>query len=405
MRERPRSEIAILGGIAVAILIPLAPGLRFGDVRSLATFGAFIFLAGLFDVELVGGRTVSLALAPALGYALLRSDPIPGLSEIAFLLLAASLATAGARAVIRRSIDVADMLSTLLLVVGAGAVYRLVHEAAATAALFDTPAMSATSGLAAVLAAVLAFEAGVEAIRGAGRIGVRAWAGGLRATAPLQVAITSVGALLALSYPLGTLALPLFVAPLAATQFAFRQFASIRKTYVQTISALARVPEMAGYTNPGHSRLVAKLSMEIARELGLPEGEIAEIEYAALLHDIGRVALPDPEDRNEDSTYRLELAVVGAGIVEETGYFPRVAQMIRDQNEPYRRRGEDVNRELAMGTKIIKVASAYDDLTRPAGVGRTPWDAIEKLHIGMAYDYDPAVIQALTRVLEKRNVL
>jgi putative nucleotidyltransferase with HDIG domain len=212
-----------------------------------------------------------------------------------------------------------------------------------------------------------------------------------------------VGALLAIAYPpLKEWSFPLFLAPLAATQFAFRQFASIRKTYLQTIGALSRVPEMAGYTQPGHSRRVAQLAVEIAQELGVAQPDIDEIEYAALLHDIGRVSIPDPADAQDAS--KLELALTGAGIVRETGHFPKVAEMIEHQYQPYRRRGEDANPSLSIGAKIIKVCSAFDDLTRPGGtLGLSTWDVLEKLHLGMAYEYDPAVIQALTRVLEKRG--
>jgi len=132
------------------------------------------------------------------------------------------------------------------------------------------------------------------------------------------------------------------------------------------------------------------------------QAEIDEIEYAALLHDIGRVSIPDPQDAQDAS--KLELALTGAGIVRETGHFPRVAEMIEHQYEPYRRRGEDANPELSMGAKIIKVCSAFDDMTRPgATLGLSTWDVLERLHLGMAYEYDPGVIQALTRVLEKRG--
>jgi len=146
------------------------------------------------------------------------------------------------------------------------------------------------------------------------------------------------------------------------------------------------------------------MSVEIAMELGAGDPQLQEIEYGALLHDIGRISLPDPEE-TPANTAALELALVGAEIVEKTGHFPRVADMVRHQNEPYRRRGEDANRELPAGAKIIKVASAYDDLTEPAGPRRTAWDALERLHLGMAYEFDPKVIQALTRVLEQRGLI
>jgi putative nucleotidyltransferase with HDIG domain len=261
-------------------------------------------------------------------------------------------------------------------------------------------------GLLAMLLVVVLIETTLSAFRQVDRNPVPlkpVFVGQVRSTGALHLSILSVGALLAIAYPpLREWSFPLFLAPLAATQFAFRQFASIRKTYLQTIGALSRVPEMAGYTQPGHSKRVAQLAVEIAAELGVQQQDIDEIEYAALLHDIGRVSIPDPADAQDAS--KLELALTGAGIVRETGHFPHVADMIERQYEPYRRRGEDANPDLNLGAKIIKVCSAFDDLTRPGpSLGLSTWDVLERLHLGMAYEYDPQVIQALTRVLEKRG--
>jgi putative nucleotidyltransferase with HDIG domain len=270
------------------------------------------------------------------------------------------------------------------------------------------PSELSAFGLLATLVVVVGVELGLEAagdVLTYARPGLRAVRDEARAVGPLVLSSVSVGALLALAYPaFDQWTLPLFLAPLAATQFSFRQVATIRRNYIQTIGALSKVPEMAGYTVRGHSSRVAALAVEIATEIGVGDTEIHEIEYAALLHDIGRVSLPDPEEATR-GTASLELALVGAEIVENTGHFPRVAQMVGRQHEAYRRRGEDTNDTLPIGSKIIKVASAFDDLTEPGGPGRTSWDALERLHLGMAYEYDPRVIQALTRVLERRGNL
>jgi len=300
------------------------------------------------------------------------------------------------------------MLATrLLVVVAAAGVYRGVAGLAPERWTFSSSHMSVV-GLAAVLVTVVALDTALHAFLGAEGQHLppmQSLRDQFRATGPLLISTVSVGVLLALAYPaLHAWTLPLFLAPLAATQYSFKQVASMRTNYLQTVRALSKVPEMAGYTVRGHSSRVAKLSVEIAIEVGIGDPELHEIEYAALLHDIGRISLPDPEEAAM-STSALELALVGGEIVEKTGHFPRVAEMVRHQNEPYRRRGEDTNRELTDGAKIIRVASAYDDLTEPGGPGRTAWDALERLHLGMAYDYDPKVIQSLTRVLEKRGLI
>jgi putative nucleotidyltransferase with HDIG domain len=422
------AALAVAGSVAVAIISG-----HFAHSTDLKIFGAFALLVAaseMFEVTLPNDVPFTLGIAPALGYALLGSIGRVGahrhtLDEVLLVFAVGVVVASFMRASIRKSLPLADSSVHLLALAGGAAVY----QAFATylpklKPIFDTCSIKpcdgvfnhagrvdgftdlSVPGLLAMLAVVLLIEASLNAFRKVDRDRIPiapVFIGGVRSTAALHLSILSVGALLAIAYPpLREWSFPLFLAPLAATQFAFRQFASIRKTYLQTIRALSRVPEMAGYTQEGHSRRVAELCVEIARELGVEEQEINEIEYAALLHDIGRVSMPDPGEALGTSS--LELALTGAGIVRETGHFPRVADMIEHQYEPYRRRGEDTNRVLPLGGKIIKVASAYDDLTHPGtSVGLSTWDVLEKLHLGMAYEFDPNIIQALTRVLEKRG--
>jgi putative nucleotidyltransferase with HDIG domain len=390
---------------------------------TLFAFVMFVAIGELLEVNLPWGSLVTMGLAPAVGFMLEQdcvtrvagiADPshnpsaacsaAHGPAEVAAVFIVGAMIAVAVRKIRRKDLRLGSIGVQTLTVVLASIVYVSLSNIDR----FDAfgPANISYLGIIGVFVATIAADALIPSLAHAVTEKLPLLPqlrGRLRASAALQVASVSVGALLALAHPtLGTWAFPLFLVPLVATQFSFRQFASIRKTYLQTIRALAKVPEMAGYTQPGHSARVAEVAVEIAHELGIEQSKVEEIQYAALLHDIGRVSLPDPETAN-DSTYRLELAVVGAAIVEQTGYLPGVASIIRQQHEPYRRRGEDQNRELDVGAKIIKVASAYDDLTYPQGAGRTSWDALEHLHFNMAYEFDPAVIQGLTKVLEKRG--
>ena len=446
MARKPLSSDYVIGGGAIAALAVaiglFATSTVVRDTSELRIFGAFALLVAaseMFEVTLPNDRQFSLGIAPALGFALLgpilpiaRHRPMP---EI-LVMFALGLAVATAmRVSMKKPLQLVDLSIHFIAVAGGAAVYQGFASIAAkagshpatsfifntcvkkpcewamfrpdgTRAPFDRFTDLSIFGLVAMLMVVVLIETVLNAYRQVERNPVPVlpiFKDQIRSTGALHLSILSVGSLLAIAYPpLGSWSFPLFLAPLAATQFAFRQFASIRKTYLQTIGALSRVPEMAGYTQPGHSKRVAQLAKEIAQELGVTQAEIDEIEYAALLHDIGRVSIPDPQDAQDAS--KLELALTGAGIVRETGHFPRVAEMIEQQYEPYRRRGEDANPTLSMGAKIIKVCSAFDDMTRPgATLGLSTWDVLERLHLGMAYEYDPAVIQALTRVLEKRG--
>ncbi len=385
-------------------------GLREGwatpSLRTAIAFIAFVAIGDLLEIPLERRSVFSLGLAPALAFALLSG---PHLGEVTVVFLAGNVIAVLVRLARGHDLRLPETAARTLVVLAAGGIYRaVIGNAPGILAFGPENNLMSGVGLIAVLFTVVlldvAFESALmlaeEALDPA-----RVVRDQLRATGTLLLSTVSVGALLALAYPaLEEWTLPLFLAPLAATQFSFKQVASIRKNYLQTIRALSKVPEMAGYTVRGHSSRVARLSVEIAKELGLGDPMLHEIEYAALLHDIGRISLPDPEEA-APSTSRLELAEVGSGIVENTGHFPQVAVMVRQQHEPYRRRGEDANPNLTQGAKVVKVASAFDDLTEPGGPGRTAWDALERLHLGMAYDYDPAVIQALTRVLEMRGAI
>lgn len=424
MRSWLRSSDGVLTITAVASLVAAGAAFRLSHLATFIAFAILISVSELFEVTLPNEVRYTLGLAPALGFALqgfadtntnLGIAPAHPVAETLIVFTVGLSIATGIRKIAGRPASTVDLATHVLSLVAAASIYNFLAGVAplpvfhtaqeATGAL--VPAIS-IAGFAAMLVTVLGVHTLTQSIRAVARDRIPfmpVLVGAVRSTGALHMSVLSVGALLAIAYPsLRYWSFPLFLAPLAATQFAFRQFASIRVTYLQTIRALSKVPEMAGYSEKGHSTRTAELSVAIARELGVEDQETAEVEYAALLHDIGRVSIPDPESGLE-FVNRTELAIVGAGIVRETGHFPRVAEMIEHQHEPYRRRGEETNEDVPTGAKIIKVASAYDDLTKPGGIGVSPWDALERLHAGMAFEYDPSVIQALTRTLEKRGVL
>ena len=93
---------------------------------------------------------------------------------------------------------------------------------------------------------------------------------------------------------MGLAELAVFAGPLLVIQLAFRRYAGIRATYLQTVRALAQVTEVGGYVEGGHSRRVSRLALAIGRELGMPEPDLLDLEYAALMHDIGQLSLAEP---------------------------------------------------------------------------------------------------------------
>ncbi|MCP3821529.1 metal-dependent phosphohydrolase [Streptomyces sp. A3M-1-3] len=224
----------------------------------------------------------------------------------------------------------------------------------------------------------------------------------LRALLGVGSAICATGAVMALGVAVaGLWALPVFSVPLLLTQLSFRRIAAVRTTYRQTITSLARSTEIAGYTPHGHARRVAALSCAVGRELGLAEPDLTVLEYAALMHDIGQLSLVDPVPAGATAPLpaveQRRIALLGGAVVRQTGVPPEVAVVVERQADPYR--------EQPLTARIVRTVNAYDDLVGGTGTGTGrlggSLDALEQLRLGTGHDYQPAVVEALARVLSR----
>jgi len=268
------------------------------------------------------------------------------------------------------------------------------------------------------------------------------------------VAALSVAVALAVG-PLGLWVLPVAAAPVLVMQRALRRYAAIRATYQQTIRALSRVTDLAGYTEPGHARRVCRLALAIGRVLDLTEPELLDLEYAALLHDIGQLSLADPLPSGATVLatpwIAAEVAVRGAEVVRQTGVLDRVARVLEAQVTPYAvtrlgpqrppagaeaaaaetsgaataataaaaaaearnsaRQGSEPEEEFAdpdvrlepdaselLAAAILRVANDFEDLrtTEPGPAANAR--ALARIRRGVGAPYDPHAVEALSRL-------
>ncbi|MFH8488543.1 HD-GYP domain-containing protein [Streptomyces longisporoflavus] len=219
----------------------------------------------------------------------------------------------------------------------------------------------------------------------------------LRAMLGIGSAVCATGAVMALAVAVaGLWALPVFSLPLLLTQLSFGRYAAVRTTYRQTIASLARSTEIAGYTPQGHARRVAALSGAVGRELGLSTPDLAVLEHAALMHDIGQLSLVDPMPAGATAALpeaeQRRIALLGGAVVRQTGVDGDVAVVVERQADPYR--------EQPLTARIVRAANAYDEMARGEGPGG-PLNALERLRLGTGRDYQPEVVEALARVLSR----
>jgi hypothetical protein len=227
----------------------------------------------------------------------------------------------------------------------------------------------------------------------------------MRAKMRLCAATGATGMLIAVSTStMGLAALLVFTAPILVTQFAFRRYAIVHATYLQTVRALSRVAEVGGYVETGHARRVARLSIGMGRELGEAEPELLELEYAALMHDIGQLSLRDPIPGGAtvlaSPAEQYRIAELGAAVIKQTGVLDRVAEIVRRQCDPYRV-GRDAHTAPPLASRIIKVANAYDDLVGDSNDRDRSAAVLERLRLDSTSEYDPAVVEALGRVVDR----
>ena len=202
--------------------------------------------------------------------------------------------------------------------------------------------------------------------------------------------------------PIKWWALPIALLPYSFAHLTFKRFQETKTTYRQTIRALARIPEVSGLGVDGHADRTTDIATAIARDVGLGPGHVEEVEYAGLMHDIGRVSLSEPQVIRMGYTDD-DIARWSAEIIAESPYVLQIADQVRHQYEPYRKPGEQTDPDISIVSRIIKVAAAYDWKVHRDGM--SPLTALEELHAGAAYEYDPTMVASLRRILQRRGVL
>ncbi|MFF2117591.1 HD-GYP domain-containing protein [Kitasatospora sp. NPDC058184] len=229
----------------------------------------------------------------------------------------------------------------------------------------------------------------------------------LRSLFGIGSAIVATGMLVSLAAgEVGLWALPLFCTPLLLAQVSFRRAAAVRATTGQTIASLARATEVAGYTPHGHARRVADTACALGRELGLGTRELALLEYAALMHDVGQLSLVEPVPDGATALLpeaeQQRIARLGSEVISRTGVPRQVAEQVARLADPCTGPASG-DGPVPLASRIIRVANAHDDLltaARGRGVGEAVGrlEALEALRLGRGRVYDARVVDALARV-------
>jgi putative nucleotidyltransferase with HDIG domain len=180
----------------------------------------------------------------------------------------------------------------------------------------------------------------------------------------------------------------------------------LHASYTDTLSALSRALDARDNETEGHSLRVADYAVRIARRMGLGDAEVEELKLGALLHDVGKIGVPDAILRKPGRLTEEEWAVMrrhcefGLEIVRDIPHLSRAADLIRYHHERFDGGGYPHGLwggEIPLAARIFSVADTLDAMTsdRPYRKGRTFGEALEEIRRCSGTQFDPQVVRAL----------
>ncbi len=182
----------------------------------------------------------------------------------------------------------------------------------------------------------------------------------------------------------------------------------VKQSYDFTLEALAAMLDAREHTTGQHSQRARKLTLLLARELGLPPEQLDDIGRGALLHDIGKTGIPDeillnPERLTPEQRQIMERhPEIGFNIVSAAPYLAKAAEIVLAHHErfdgagyPRGLRGHDI----PLGARIFTVVDAYDAMrsTRFYHQPITPAAARAEIQRNSGTQFDPAVVEIFLR--------
>lgn len=188
----------------------------------------------------------------------------------------------------------------------------------------------------------------------------------------------------------------------------------LRGLYTATVESFALAIDAKDRYTQEHIQRVKSYAMDLAREMHLSEMELKAVEYGALLHDIGKIAIPEsilckpgkltPEEFETMKTH----ATIGAKILEPVRFPFPVVEVVRSHHERYDGTGYPdglKGDEIPIGARILAVTDVYDALTTDRAYRRA-WSRNETmlyLQKHMGSHFDPHVVSAFLRILRRED--
>ncbi len=235
---------------------------------------------------------------------------------------------------------------------------------------------------------------------------------GRRALPHLIIMLAAVSVIWMSFSLMGLLGVVLSVVVLIETYYPWKLLGEQRALFLKSLQMMSNAVDLKDPYTAHHSRRVAENSVMLARGLGMPEEEVATIRIGALMHDIGKIAVPGAIIRKPSKLTDEEMALMkrhvqeGANLIQGLEVLQKSADIVRYHHENYDGSGYPsglMAEAIPLGSRIVFVADAFDALTtdRPYRKGRSQSEAMEVVRVNAGGQFDPQVVEVMERIALK----
>jgi HD-GYP domain-containing protein (c-di-GMP phosphodiesterase class II) len=200
----------------------------------------------------------------------------------------------------------------------------------------------------------------------------------------------------------------LFGLPLLMTRVAFQRFVEMREMFTQTIGALAEAVDKRDPFTSKHSQRVRTISVDIGRQMRVSAAELEALEWGGLLHDVGKIGVPDSILLKQGKLTREERItmnahpVLGAQIIGPVQRLAPELPVIRHHHEWYNGSGYPdrlMGDEIPKLARILHVADAFEAMTadRPYRKALSVDQALAELRKFAGVQFDPEIVDSFVK--------
>ncbi|MEI8350623.1 MAG: HD domain-containing phosphohydrolase [Candidatus Omnitrophota bacterium] len=189
---------------------------------------------------------------------------------------------------------------------------------------------------------------------------------------------------------------------------------NMNETFLESIYAFAKTLEAKDYYTGTHCEDMISLVTAIGKKLNLPDEYVENLKHAAILHDLGKIGIPDEILLKKGKLTEQEYAIIkkhpqiGAEIIRPIRFLREIVPIILHHHERFDGLGYSTGlkeKEIPLGARIIAVADVYQALTsdRPYRKAYSKGEALDIIQQGSGTQFDPEIVEAFMKIMKTKH--